>query len=289
MKTFGIKLYETLPVKVLGGISAMILILSLFMGPRADAQDLDVPFVATSNEVVDKMLEVADVGPGDYVIDLGSGDGRIVIAAAQRGAYGHGVDLDPERIEEARENAKKSNVSDRVMFLNEDIFETDFSRANIITMYLLSSVNKKLRPKLLDKLEPGTRMVSHDFDMGEWEPDKHMEVGNDDVYYWVIPADMDGEWQWQTDGNTFSMSVEQNYQEIRTEIREGNTTLNINDKVLVGKRLSLTAVNPDTGTYYVYNGEVNDGKIKGKVQIRANNNKTIKNWSANQKNEISAK
>lgn len=269
--------------KMILSVVGIALMVTMSLSHRASAQDLDVPYVPTPTEVVDKMLDMADVGPGDYVIDLGSGDGRIVINAAQRGAYGHGVDLDMERINEARENAQKANISDKVMFLNENIFETDFSRANVITMYLLSSVNRKLRPMLLDKLDPGTKLVSHDFDMGEWEADKHVRVGNDDVYYWVIPADVGGEWQWQTNGEKFSMTVEQEYQKIQPEISAGGVSLNINEKVLVGDRISFTVVNPDTGNYYVYNGEVDGNMIMGKVQIRSGNNKTIENWSANLK------
>ncbi len=254
---------------------------TMFFSPRADAQDLDVPFVATPNDVVSKMLELADVGPGDYVIDLGSGDGRIVIAAAQRGAYGHGVDIDPERLKEARENAQKANVADRVMFLKENIFKTDFSRANVITMYLLSSVNMRLRPKLLDRLEPGTKLVSHDFDMGDWEPDQHERVGNDDVYYWIVPADLAGQWGWRTNGEKFTMTVDQKFQEIDLEIQAGNNTLTVKDKVLRGDRISFTAVDSDTGIYYLYNGEINAKMIMGKVQIRSSNKKTVENWSAN--------
>ncbi len=274
---------------MLFSITGVFLVIAIFFTPRANAQDLDVPFVATPEETVDKMLDLADVGPGDYVIDLGSGDGRIVINAVRRGAYGHGIDLDPERIKEARDNAQKANVADRVMFLQQDIFETDFSRANVITMYLLSSVNKKLRPRLLDELDPGTKLVSHDFDMGDWEPDKHERIGNDDVYYWIIPADVSGEWQWQANGKRFVMTLEQDYQKIQPQIREGNVSLNVNDKVLKGDRISFTAVNPDSGVHYVYNGKVNGKMIMGKVQIRTGNNKTIENWSANLKYKTSHK
>jgi SAM-dependent methyltransferase len=267
--------------KVWSSLAGIALVVALFLAQEINAQDLDVPYVPTDNEVVNEMLDMANVGPGDYVIDLGSGDGRIVIAAAQRGAYGHGVDIDPERIKEAKENAQKANVSDKVMFLKENIFNTDFSRANVITMYLLSSVNMRLRPKLLDRLEPGTKLVSHDFDMGDWEPDQHASVGNDDVYYWIVPADVGGEWQWRINGNKFTMNVKQTFQKIEPEITEGNSTLTIKDKVLRGDRISFTAVNSDNGTYYVYNGEVDGNMIMGKVQIRTDNNKTIENWSAN--------
>ena len=148
----------------------------------------DVPFVPTPERVVEKMLEVAKVGPKDMVYDLGSGDGRIVIAAAKKhGARGVGIDIDPDRIREARDNARKAGVSERVEFRQEDLFRADFRDATVVTMYLLSAVNLQLRPKLLAELKPGTRIVSHAFDMGDWEPLATYKVGSSTVYYWVVP------------------------------------------------------------------------------------------------------
>ena len=269
-------------VKILSSILIMAVILAILTSPRAYAQDLDVPYVPTSTKVVNKMLEVADVGPGDYVIDLGSGDGRIVIAAAQLGAYGHGVDIDPERISEARENAEKAGVSDQVMFLKQNIFNTDFSRANVITMYLLSSVNIKLRPKILNTLEPGTKVVSHDFDMNDWEPDKYFNMDEDDVYFWVIPAKVEGQWLWEIDGKRIKVNVRQKYQELRLDVKSGDEALMIeNDNVkLVGNRIGFTAFNLADGTRYVYSGRIKEDTIIGKVQIHGNNNGTVGNWSA---------
>jgi ubiquinone/menaquinone biosynthesis C-methylase UbiE len=158
---------------------------SLFL-PCALARD--VPFVPTPEKVVDRMLEIAKVGPNDVVYDLGSGDGRIVIAAAKKhGARGVGIDIDPERIKEARANARSAGVSDRVEFREADLFKTDLSEATVVTLYLLSSVNLQLRPKLLSELKPGTRIVSHAFDMGDWKPLKTEKVGSSSVYYWVVP------------------------------------------------------------------------------------------------------
>jgi ubiquinone/menaquinone biosynthesis C-methylase UbiE len=158
---------------------------SLFV-PCALARD--VPFVPTPEKVVDRMLEVAKVGPNDVVYDLGSGDGRIVIAAAKKhGARGVGIDIDPERVKEARANARSAGVSDRVEFREADLFKTDLSEATVVTLYLLSSVNLQLRPKLLSELKPGTRIVSHAFDMGDWKPLKTEKVGSSTVYYWVVP------------------------------------------------------------------------------------------------------
>ena len=158
---------------------------SLFV-PCALARD--VPFVPTPEKVVDRMLEIAKVGPNDMVYDLGSGDGRIVIAAAKKhGARGIGIDIDPERIKEARANARSAGVSDRVEFREGDLFKTDLSEATVVTLYLLSGVNLQLRPKLLSELKPGTRIVSHAFDMGDWKPLKTEKVGSSTVYYWVVP------------------------------------------------------------------------------------------------------
>src|SRR4051812_33432402 len=162
------------------------------------AADASVPYVPTPQVVVDRMLEIGKVSPKDYLIDLGSGDGRIVVTAAERhGARGFGVDLNPSRIAEANANARKAAVTDKGNFYQQDLFETDLSRATVITMYLLPRVNLALRPKLLE-LRPGTRIVSHDFSMDDWKPEHHEEVeakdkyggsgGRSDIYLWIVPA-----------------------------------------------------------------------------------------------------
>ena len=158
---------------------------SLFL-PSALARD--VPFVPTPAKVVDRMLEIAQVGPNDVVYDLGSGDGRIVIAAAKKhGARGVGIDIDPERIREARDNARSAGVSDRVQFREGDLFTADISEATVVTLYLLPRINLELRPKVLSELKPGTRIVSHGFDMGDWLPAATRTVGSSTVYYWIVP------------------------------------------------------------------------------------------------------
>lgn len=149
----------------------------------------DVVYVPTPQEVVDTMLRLANVTKDDLVYDLGCGDGRIVITAARRfGARGVGIDIDPDRIKEANANARTAGVANRVRFTNADLFETDFSQATVVTLYLLPSLNLKLRPKLLTELKPGTRLLSHDFDMGDWVPDQRVEVGSRTVYFWRIPT-----------------------------------------------------------------------------------------------------
>jgi SAM-dependent methyltransferase len=151
--------------------------------------NLDVPYVPSPNAVVDAMLKLADVKPGDVVYDLGCGDGRIVITAAKSyGATGVGVDINPERITEARANARAAAVEEKVKFEENDLFKADIARATVVTLYLLPSVNERLKPKLLKELKPGTRIVSHQFDMGDWRPERRTEVGGRPVYLWIVPA-----------------------------------------------------------------------------------------------------
>ena len=156
--------------------------------PAAELRGPDVIFVPTPNEIVDAMLKMAGVTKNDTVYDLGCGDGRIVITAAQKfGARGVGVDIDPNRVAEATENVKKAGVAGRVKIVRGDLFETDLSPASVVTLYLLTELNLKLRPKLLRELKPGTRVVSHAFNMGDWKPERTAEVSGTHVYLWRIP------------------------------------------------------------------------------------------------------
>ncbi|WP_103028884.1 SAM-dependent methyltransferase [Salinibacter altiplanensis] len=154
-------------------------------------QESDVPYVPTPEPVVDRMLELANVDETDIVYDLGSGDGRIVIRAARTyGARGVGIEIDPARVEEARKNAQKAGVSDLVEFRQGDLFASKISDATVVTLYLLPSVNQKLRPILFEQLSPGTPVVSHDFDMGQWSPDRTVDLKGDTVYRWTIPEEI---------------------------------------------------------------------------------------------------
>jgi cyclopropane fatty-acyl-phospholipid synthase-like methyltransferase len=156
---------------------------------QAPARSPDVIFVPTPQEVVDAMLKMAGVKAGDIVFDLGSGDGRIPITAVQKfsATRATGIDIDPQRIKEANENAKKAGVTDRVRFLNQDLFTSNFSEATVVTLYLLDSLNEKLRPKLLAELKPGTRIVSHAFRMGDWQPEKTQTIDGRTIYFWTVP------------------------------------------------------------------------------------------------------
>src|SRR6476660_5002203 len=192
-----------------------VLFSGVILGPiavAAQAPRLDVPYVPTPQEVVDRMLQLGRVRAGEFHIDLGSGDGRIAVtSAAKHGARSLGVDLNPVRLEEARANAKKAGVSERARFEQKNLFETDISRADIVTMYLLPSVNLQLRPKILSDMWPGTRIVSHAFDMGDWQPDHKESVIGRTVYLWVVPGRVEG--RWNVEGShQFAVTIEQKYQ-----------------------------------------------------------------------------
>jgi ubiquinone/menaquinone biosynthesis C-methylase UbiE len=201
--------------------------------PEAPRKTPDIHYVPTPEELVETMLNMAKVGKGDVVYDLGSGDGRLVITAAKEyGASGVGIDIDPQRIAESRENAKKAAVEDKVRFLEQDLFESDFHDATVVTLYLLGELNLRLRPQIFAQLKPGTRVVSHAFRMGDWEPDaqKTLEIqGNSyDAYYWVVPANMSGRWKVSGDkGEDLppTVTVEQKFQEITVRSEDGAEVL----------------------------------------------------------------
>lgn len=157
---------------------------------------LDVPYVPTPDEIVSEMIRMADIGKNDVVYDLGCGDGRIVITACKKtGARGVGVDIDPERIAESRSNAKIANVEDKVTFLQQDLFKVDFSEATVLALYLLPDINVKLRPRILNEMQPGARIISHNYSMGDWLPDtaRHLDARHS-IYFWVVPANVGGTW-----------------------------------------------------------------------------------------------
>lgn len=164
--------------------------------PVPKTQSLDVPYVPTPQVIVDRMLEMANVTKNDVIYDLGSGDGRIVITAARKyGVRGVGYDLDPERIKESNENAKKAGVTDRVSFVQGDLFQADLSEATVVTLYLLPNINLRLRPKLLKELKAGTRVVSHNYGMGEWKARQTVEMDVNGsqhyIYFWIVPEKVD--------------------------------------------------------------------------------------------------
>jgi hypothetical protein len=247
------------------------------------AAELSVPYVPTPQEVVERMLQIAKVGPGDYLIDLGSGDGRIVITAAKKhGARGFGVDLDPERIRESNENARRAGVTDRVAFYQRDLFDTDLGEATVVTMYLLPRVNLELRPKLL-QLKPGTRIVSHDFSMDEWKPDAHVAMdakdkyggsgGKSDIYFWVVPARVAGTWRWELPvagkPRAYEVTLEQRYQMLSGAARVGDRTVKLQNARLRGEeiRFSFTAEVNGAPVKHEFRGKVDGDAIGGSATL----------------------
>lgn len=207
-----------------------------------DLHDLDVPYVPTCRDVVRAMLEMGRVNKNDLLFDLGCGDGRIVVSAAkQYGARAIGVDLNPDRIKEARANAKKAKVEDKVDFLQGDLLKFDFSLATVVTMYLLPGINLKLRPRLLSELQPGTRILSHDFNMGDWKPDKKQRVGEATIYMWTVPASIEGLWQWRTaSGKTYKVDLKRHYQLVSGSAWIDDRPALLQSAELLGKWLRLT-------------------------------------------------
>ena len=232
---------------------------------QSERPRLDVPYVPTPRPVVDKMLELAAPTAEDYLIDLGSGDGRIPITAAERfGTRGLGIDIDPRRIAEARENAERAGVTDKVEFRRENLFEADLSQATILTLYLLPSVNLKLRPKILEELKPGTRVVSHDWDMGDWTPDRTVDLGNKTIHMWVVPASADGRWQVsdQETGQSFALTLEQRYQTIEGEAEIDGREVPVRNARVDGERI-IFELPGENGDVRHYEGRVAENQLDG--------------------------
>jgi SAM-dependent methyltransferase len=246
--------------------------------PWPQFRGYDVPFVPTPPEVVDEMLRLADLKAGDVLYDLGCGDGRIVIAAAKRfGIRAVGIDIDPVRISESNTNAAAAGVTGKVRFIEKNLFEADFRDATVVTMYLLTSVNLRLRPKLLAELKPGTRLVSHTFDMGEWRPDKSSLIATmyDDqraVHFWVVPANVSGRWEWDLpDGagrRHYTLEAGQKFQAVTVSATSGAWPLTVDDVVLTGDliKFRLTADADGKMTSFLYEGRVRGHAISGTVK-----------------------
>jgi len=238
----------------------------------------DVPYVPTPEHVVKRMLELAEIKKGEFMMDLGSGDGRIAIAAARdHGATAVGIDIDPQRISEANENAKKAGVSDRVTFKQENIFTTSIKEADVITMYLLTTVNQKLRPRLLEELRPGTRLVSHAFDMGDWEADVYETVDSRSVYLWIVPAKAEGEWTVKDGAQTFDLKLSQRFQMLSGTATVGGKQTPVKNGKLNGTEIVFT-VDID-GKPTTYQGRISGDKIEGAAGTAANK----RDWSAAKK------
>lgn len=240
--------------------------------------DLDVPFVPTDENVVKAMLEMAGVDADDVLYDLGSGDGRIVVAAARDfGAQAVGVEIDGGRVALAQAYAAQMGVEDRVCFIEDDLFLADYSPASVVTMYLLHTVNLDLRPRLLNELRPGTRIVSHAFDMGDWKPDRKASASGTAIFLWIVPAKVAGEWRWQTaDGKQYRAIFGQTYQRLSGELWVDDEPVEILSTRLWGNLLELVvqyqdAYEPETIVMHhrdnqlVIVGEHQRGSVADKV------------------------
>lgn len=271
---------------------------ALLLAQAAYSQDYgDTPYVPTPQHVVDRMLEVARVGAKDYVIDLGSGDGRMIITAARKfGARGFGVDLDRQLVARSNGLAAKAGVADRAVFYQRDLFETDLSKATVLTMYLLPEVNIMVRGKLLKQLKPGTRVVSHDYGMGEWKPDQYLVLDAPDkpvgadfkskVFYWVVPAEVSGTWRGQVaragKSEEFELTLDQMFQEISGTISVGGRRGKIEGGKLAGEQVSFSARIGDgpTAARYQFKGSLVRQALAGDVRIDAGGAAVDVPWKA---------
>ncbi len=244
----------------------------------------DVPYVPTPEIVVTEMLKLAGVNRDDVVYDLGSGDGRLVITAikdygARRGV---GVDINPGLVRLSNENAQKAGVGDRAQFLQQDLFQTDFREASVVTLYLLPQINLKLRPKLLSDLKPGTRLVSHAFTMGDWKPDKTVTVpGNAtssvprNIYYWVVPANISGDWQGRVEyapgrSQPYTLRFNQQFQQVKGDAIADGKKYTIPNITLTGDRLTFSrseTIQGQQGTIQ-FNGRIEGNTLKGTAGIK---------------------
>lgn len=244
--------------------------------------ELVAPFVVTTEEDVERILDLANVGPGDFVIDLGSGDGRIVIGAAQRGARGRGVELDPYLVAEATANAAAAGVADRVSFVHGDIFEAELGAATVVTMYLMPEVNLRLRPKLLTELRPGSRVVSNSFDLGAWRPDWHVPArSSGGILAWIVPAAIGGDWllELEEEGEErFELEVEQQFQQITLTLTGQGEILRIDSATLSGDEVQFAAGGALAD--YRFSGRAAAGEMGGTVRIERANGTREARWRA---------
>jgi SAM-dependent methyltransferase len=279
-----------------GVLIAAWLALALPVAAQPQAWSWDdgtVPYVQTPMEIVERMLRMAEVGSGDYLIDLGSGDGRIVIEAAKRGARALGVDIDAGLVKHATENAQRAGVADRVQFAQKDIFETDLSAATVVAFYLLPDFNAKLLPRLL-ALKPGTRIVSHDGGIGDWPPDERLEMrtpekpvgvgGLSRVELWIVPADARGTWTSEVPlhGGRWRFNISQKYQELDVDIAAQGRDLLVRNTRLRGEeiKLSVTGIVNGRAWHHYFVGTLKGDRIAGELTVSDGNNKRSFPWTA---------
>jgi hypothetical protein len=258
------------------GFITGLALLALLAAVRAAAEQV-APFVVSPQRDVARMMAMADLGPGDYLIDLGSGDGRIVIAAARRGALAHGIELDPALNVEARAAAEAAGVADRTAFLTGDLFEADFRHASVVTLYLFPEAMLRLRPMLLERLEPGTRLISNSFDFGDWAPDEHVEAATSGgILMWIVPAAVEGVWDVRIGARRWPLDLFQVFQEIGGDF--GAPARALESATLRGSRIAFDAV--IDGVPHRFSGEVDGEAMSGVVQVRGEDGVRIDAWTA---------
>lgn len=273
------------------GLSLVLGIIAFWGAVQAQSKKPDVEYVPTPHHVVAEMLRLAETRKEDVVYDLGCGDGRVVIMAAREyGTRGVGVDIDPKRIEESRENARQAGVTDRVHFLQQNLFDTDIREATLVTLYLLPQLNRQLRPRLLSELRPGTRIVSHDFDMGEWHPDQVLHVPGSTyehtVYYWVIPAKVDGVWRvnmpMPAGERQYRLHLQQQFQEVSGTISARGEELPITNATLTGDRLrfAVTSTGQSPPVKMSFDGRIADDIVHGSVEVQGGSVAGRHEWTA---------
>jgi len=249
--------------------------------PQVGQEGKDVIWVPTPQALVEKMLDMAKLTPKDIHYDLGSGDGRTVIAAAKRGAQAVGVEYNPDMVVLSERAAAKEGVAGKAKFIQGDIFETDFSHATVVTLYLLPSLNVKLRPTIL-KMKPGTRVVSHAFNMDDWQPDQTENVEGRTAYLWIVPAPVDGTWRWNGSGNgpkEYEVALRQQFQKVDGTARLDGKPGQLHDFNLRGDQISFTVLDAD-GTRRDFSGRVSGNTMRGVVKQAAGEAK----WSATRAN-----
>jgi SAM-dependent methyltransferase len=235
--------------------------------PQVGQAGKDVIWVPTPDDLVERMLRMAQTTPNDFVIDLGSGDGRIAIAAAKKfGARSMGIEYNPDMVELSTRNAAKEGVAGKVKFAKADIFESDFSQATVITMYLLPGLNLKLRPKLLD-MKPGTRIVSHQFSMDDWQADEIANIEGRRAYFWLVPAKVAGNWRLQSGpADGLDVTLEQKYQMLEGTVKLGTVNAGLRDAKLHGDRISFAFVDQG-GVRRDYTGKVSGNTMEGTMKL----------------------
>jgi SAM-dependent methyltransferase len=244
--------------------------------PQVGQAGKDVIWVPTPEELVERMLRMAQTTPNDYVVDLGSGDGRTPIAAAKKfGARALGIEYNPDMVEISNRAATKEGVAGKVRFVKADIFESDFSDATVVTMYLLPGLNLKLRPKLLE-MKPGTRLASHQFNMDDWQPDEVSNLDGRRAYLWIVPAKVQGNWRLQSGSEGFDLSLEQKYQVVEGSVKLGALSAGLREPRLSGDRIAFAFVD-GAGVRREFTGRVSGNTMEGAVKA---DNGTEGKWTA---------